>query len=120
MRVYRVVVRGPFQNLTVQTKSWLVASADEHDIFLSSFTPEGTFTYDKRLAAFNLRYEVRVADGSTDDDPSAIALAEANMFLRTMGIGHGALRASVMDMNAMTERTQRTQLTKQAKRTNVR
>lgn len=131
MRVYRVTVRGPFKDLTSQTRAWLHASADEHGIFLSSFTPEGTFTYDKQLDAFNLRYEVRLADDNPSDgtnalttadasttphDPSGIALAEASMFLQTMGIGHGALRAAVMDMNAMTARGSRTERTRRARR----
>ena len=128
MRVYRVTVRGPFKNLTSQTRAWLHASAEEHDIFLSSFTPEGTFTYDKRLGAFNLRYEVRLAEETPNDavsstaatavsqEPSAIALAEASMFLQTLGIGHGALRSAVMDMNAMTARGSRTERTRRARR----
>jgi hypothetical protein len=106
MNVYRVTVRGHFKDLSEQTRQYLRASVAEHDLFISSFTQEGTFTYDDRLVAFNLRYEVRL--GSNDNrEPAAIALGEAEMFLRTMRITHGPLRAATMDMTAMTDRTQR-------------
>jgi hypothetical protein len=112
-RVYRVTVRGQFAGLSERSKTWLIQAADEHDIFLSSFTEEGTFTYDRRLHAFNLRYEVRLGrsegEATTDspaNDPAEEGLLRARLFLRTMGIGHGPLRAAVMDMSAMTERAQ--------------
>lgn len=81
---------------------------EEHDLFLSDFTQEGTFTYDRRLQFFNLRYEVREATCgnalTTPENPEVIALQEAEMFLRTMRITHGPLRAAVMDMSAMVKR----------------
>ncbi len=111
MHVYRVTVRGQFKGLSDRSRAWLGASAAEHDIFLSAFTPEGTFTYDVHLRAFNLRYEVRLKDEheTTAEDPAAVATKEAELFLGTMGIGHGPLRAAVMDMNEMTARVDRQQ-----------
>ncbi len=125
MNVYRVTVRGEFKGLSPRAKSWLAASADQHDLFLSSFTEEGTLTYDAQLRAFNLRYEVRLAPDSGPEggpkpgpkadlenetatgDPAAVALKEAELFLRTMGLAHGPLRSAVMDMNAMTAKSER-------------
>jgi Family of unknown function (DUF6204) len=106
MNVFRVTVRGHFKGLSEQALKYLRANAAEHDLFVSSFTEEGTLTYDQRLVAFNLRYEVRL--GSNDDrDPASVALGEAELFLRTMRITHGPLRAATMDMTAMTDRAQR-------------
>lgn len=103
--VHRVTVRGQFQSLTDRARSWLRASLDEHDIMCSSFTEEGVLTYDAQLRFFNLRYEIRLRDAGAD--PCAVALAEAERFLRVLGLGHGPLRAASMDMAAMTARSTR-------------
>jgi hypothetical protein len=106
--IFRVTVRGQFKELTDAARAYLLSTAEEHDLFLSSFTQEGTFTYDKRLQFFNLRYEVREAtDGNHETapaNPEIIALQEAELFLRTLRITHGPLRAAVMDMTAMLKR----------------
>jgi Family of unknown function (DUF6204) len=108
VNVFRVTVRGQFKELTDVARAYLLSTAEEHDLFLSRFTEEGTFTYDKRLQFFNLRYEVREAtDGNpeaTPVNPELIALREAELFLRTLRITHGPLRAAVMDMTGMLKR----------------
>ena len=104
--VYRVTVRGQFRSLSKRSRSSLVSSVDEHDIFLSSFTEEGTFTYDRRLVAFNLRYEVRIRSSDHETSPCGFALVQAEEFLRIMAIGHGPLRAAAMDMSTMTKRAE--------------
>ncbi len=101
--VHRVTVRGQFQGLTDRARSWLRASLDEHDLMRSSFTEEGVLSYDAQLRFFNLRYEIRL--GQADVDPGEVALAEAERFLRVLGLGHGPLRAASMDMSAMTARS---------------
>jgi len=97
-RTYRVTIRGRFANLTDEARRYLVQAQPEHDIFVSAFTVEGTFTYDERISFFNLRYEVKCG---IDDGPSAIALAEAAQFLRTMGFGHTPLKAEPFDVSAV-------------------
>jgi Family of unknown function (DUF6204) len=112
-------VRGQFKDLTNATRSYLLSTAADHDLFLSSFTQEGTFTYDERLQFFNLRYEVRHVAAKTEttlrtettlktettpENPEIVALREAELFLRTMRITHGPLRAAVMDMTDMVKR----------------
>jgi Family of unknown function (DUF6204) len=99
--VYRVTVRGQFDQLTDATRAWLIAHLAEHDIFTSKFTEEGTFTYDDRLAFFNLRYEIRVNATKGENEAKALALLEADRFLATMRIGFVRLRAAAMDMSAM-------------------
>lgn len=98
---FRVTVRGRFGELTERAERYLAGAVDEHDIFVSAFTEEGTFTYDERLTFFNLRYEVTV----TSDDRAAAAeqyaLEEAASFLDTMGFTHRGLRATGADMSAM-------------------
>ena len=97
-RVHRVTVRGQFVGLTDEARRYLVRAQPEHDIFVSAFTPEGTFTYDDRILFFNLRYEVRCG---VDVDPSALALDEAVRFLRTMGFGHSTLKTAAFDVSAV-------------------
>lgn len=98
-RVHRVTVRGRFHELSAEARRSLVAAQPEHDIFLSAFTEEGTFTYDDRIAFFNLRYEVR---GAADDAAAATrGLREAEEFLRVMRFGHRGLRTEVSDVSAV-------------------
>ena len=98
-RVHRVTVRGRFHQLTDDARRRLVAARPEHDLFVSAFTAEGTFTYDDRISFFNLRYEIR---GGADDASAATAgLDEATRFLRTMGFGFQGLRADAVDVSAI-------------------
>jgi hypothetical protein len=98
VNVFRVTVRGRFGELTDTTRSTLLRAVDDHDIFKSGFTEEGTFTYDRRLQFFNLRYEVRL---NQPGDPADIGMARAHDFLRVLGIPHRGLRAAVMDLSEM-------------------
>lgn len=98
-KVYRVTVRGRFAGLDERTRSYLAREQPEHDIFKSAYTVEGTFTYDDRIQFFNLRYEVRADDGA--DAAGAAGLAEAELFLTTLGIGFKGLTVNVVDMSAM-------------------
>lgn len=100
--VFRVTVRGRFVDLTERARASLERSRPEHDIFVSSFTEEGTFTYDECLQFFNLRYEVR--DAADEADALAFARAEAEMFLRVLGIGHRLGRVSAMNMTDVASR----------------
>jgi hypothetical protein len=103
-RIYRVVVRGQFADLDADVRAGLVAEAAEHDIFRSAFTGDGTFTYDERLVAFNLRYEVREPDdtppGATDR-VMAETMERASTWLTSVGIAHKHLRATATDQSAM-------------------
>jgi hypothetical protein len=100
--VHRVVVRGQFSDLTDEQRAALLAEVDDHDIFKSSFTEWGTFTYDDNLVAFNFRYEVRIdPDSDASQDPAALGLARATAQLIEWGIGHKHLRATAADMSAM-------------------
>ena len=101
-RVFRVTVRGQFADLTEQSQAFLVRSQAEHDIFLSPYTPEGTFTYDAAIAYFNLRDELRAAGPDAAAIVELEALDEAERFLATMGFGATRLRADVVDMSTMT------------------
>jgi Family of unknown function (DUF6204) len=102
--VYRVTVRGRFGTLTDQARRYLVGAQAEHDLFVSAYTVEGTFTYDRAVAFFNLRYEVRLAsDLASDQAASAVALAEAELFLRTMDFTHRGLKVGVVDASAIWE-----------------
>lgn len=104
-RTFRVTVRGQFRELTPKATAFLERSVEDHDVFLAKFTPEGTFTYDRALKFFNLRYEIRELDAvGSSERAIERALFEAELFLSTMKIGFSRLRAALMDMSAMTER----------------
>lgn len=110
MSVYRVTVRGRFSDLDERQRARLTDALAEHDIFVSAYTPEGTFTYDHKLDFFNLRYEIRIDHGtSTTEIAAERGRSEAELFLRTLGYGHAALRVTVVDMatmwNAVDERS---------------
>ena len=98
LRTFRVTVRGQFAGLADEARRYLVHAQPEHDISVSAYTPEGTFTYDARIQFFNLRYEVRAADTPA---AAALGLREAELFLTTMKFGYKALRTDVVDMSAM-------------------
>ena len=84
-RVHRVTVRGQFRDLSEQSRQFLVRSTAEHDIFVSAYTPEGTFTYDDRIQFFNLRYEIRCGG----DDPIGLAVrARRTEGRRGRRVGH--------------------------------
>ena len=101
VRAFRVTVRGRFDDLTERARRYLVGARAEHDLFVSAFTPEGTFTYDDRILFFNLRYEIRADGPRASDDAGDLAIAEAEQFLDTMGFGYTGLRAQVADLSAM-------------------
>jgi len=103
-RVHRVTVRGRFRDLDDKARQYLVRAQPEHDVFVSAFTPEGTFTYDDRIQFFNLRYEVRAADS---DEAAVVGEVEAEAFLRTMGFGHGDLKVDVVDVSAIWDDVER-------------
>ncbi len=104
--IYRVVVRGQFADLDDHTRARLLEEAPDHDVFRSSFTADGTFTYDTRLVSWNLRYELRVADdpdGSPVDAEEAAArcLTRAEAWLDSVELGHKHVRATATDMASM-------------------
>lgn len=107
-RVYRVTVRGRFRDLGDEQRRYLVRTQPEHDIFVSAFTPEGTFTYDDRIAFFNLRYEVRAA---SEADAATAGTSEAEAFLRTMRFGFTNLKANVLDVSAIWDDVERSTAT---------
>lgn len=100
-RVFRITVRGRFRDLSAAARAALVRSQPEHDLFLSAFTEEGTFTYDERIQFFNLRYEVRAEGDDASGTAGLTAEVEAETFLRTLGYGHHALKVDVVDVSAI-------------------
>ncbi len=103
-RIYRVVVRGQFADLDAHVRATLADEAPEHDIFRSAFTADGTFTYDERLVAFNLRYEVRESDDTPPGDTDRVAaetMERGSAWLTSVGIAHKHLRATATDQSAM-------------------
>lgn len=65
LHIYRVTVRGFFTDLSRDTRARLLADVEDHDALHAAFTEAGTLTYDRTLAAFSFRIQLRV---QTDDD----------------------------------------------------
>ena len=98
MRIFRATVRGQFDGLDDEQQAALRSRADEHDILLSSFSREGTFVYSPALTWFNLRYEVRHPDETSDREVETASLEQAAERLDRMGIPYKRLRVDLMDM----------------------
>jgi hypothetical protein len=94
----RVTVRGRFGELSDQTREYLRANQDQHDVSRAAYTAEGTLTYDSLIDFFSLRYEIRLGETDPDELAAAHAINEAELFLRTMGFGYRGLKTTVMDM----------------------
>lgn len=105
--IYRVTVKGKFEQLSEQAMKYLRTAAPDHTRFKSAYTAEGTFVYDADVKFFSLRYEVRIDRTETPHAPAdaaaEAALAEAQTFMTTMGFAHGELNVSVVDLATMWE-----------------
>ena len=93
---------GQFTDLTPAVNAQLRGEQAEHDLLLSAFTPEGTFTYTPTLTRFTLRYLLEVAeDSAAEADETAGVEGEllAAQFLESRGITHKALSVSAVCMD---------------------
>jgi hypothetical protein len=99
--IFRVTVRGRFSQLSDSQRGRLVEVLDDHHITKSAYTGEGTFTYDSNIYSFSLRYEIRTDDDHPDEAAAHRGLGQAEVFLRTLGIGYRDLKVTTSDMNLM-------------------
>ena len=103
LHIYRVVVRGVFDDLGADDRTRLAEHAGEHDIFDSAYTADGTLTYDHHLHAFNTRFELR-ADGDpaeAQEEVRVTALARTEQLLARHAVRGRDLRVTVTDMADM-------------------
>lgn len=109
MKIFRVVVRGQFSDLDEAQRASLLTNLRDHDFLKSSFTADGTFTYDARLDSFNLRFEVRKNDESiaalspleVEDALAGEMVDKAQAWLQNAGHPYKRLKATVTDMASM-------------------
>ena len=99
-RIFRVKIRGLFDQLTDEQRTALLDDAAEHDMLKARFATEGNLTYD--LAArpfFTFRY---LDSGETAEDigpATERALAAAQAWLDERGYGYRDLKADAEDMS---------------------
>lgn len=108
MAIFRVTVRGWFDELTDEQRSSLRAVAADHDVVtMGAFTEAGTLTYERGLHTFTLRVQLR----SVADDPEATVLVEAERIARgeleALGVAGRDLQATAVDMASVWQRTGR-------------
>jgi hypothetical protein len=100
-RTYRVLVSGQFAAPTPAVRARLRAEQADHDVFISAFTPEGTFTYTPSLTRFTLRYLLEVSEESAAEADEAAAVEGellASHYLESRGISHKPMTVSAVCM----------------------
>jgi hypothetical protein len=103
-------VIGQFATLTSAIQARLRAEQPDHDVFVSAFTPEGTFAYAPSLTRFTLRYLLEVSDESAAaSDEAAVVEGEllAAQFLESQGITHKPLTVSAVCLQDVKRRRRR-------------
>ncbi|MFJ7125218.1 DUF6204 family protein [Streptomyces sp. NPDC098101] len=98
---YRVIVRGTFDGLSEESRSRLLAEADEHGMTAMRFTEEGSLAYDRMLKHFS--YRLVVVSDAEDGEEMAGTLAEDRVERALGELGHGykGLRSTVTDLDTM-------------------
>ncbi|MCX2180429.1 hypothetical protein KV205_07785 [Streptomyces sp. SKN60] len=98
---YRVIVRGTFENLSEESRTRLLAEADDHGLSAMQFTEDGSLAYDRTLKHFS--YRLVVLSDAADGDEMAGAIAEDRVerALGALGHGFGGLKSKVTDMDTM-------------------
>jgi hypothetical protein len=94
-----VQVTGQFAGLAPAVSARLRGEQAEHDLFLSAFTPEGTFTYTATLTRFTLRYLLEVSESSAAEaDEAALVEGEllAGELLESRDITHKPLAVTAV------------------------
>lgn len=101
LRIFRVLVRGRFAEMSTSTRDRLIAEAGSHDVFAAAFTPKGTFTYEPSLHALTFRCEVREKGDDAEAVASDRACEMAVEYLDAHGIAYGDLSVTASDMAAV-------------------
>lgn len=87
-------VAGRFAGLDPDTQQRLRAEQPAHDITVSAFCPEGSFSYAAALTRFTVRYLLEVTEPTAVEADEA-ALVEAELLARELldarGLGHRGL-----------------------------
>jgi len=96
VKIFRVTVRGWFDQLTDEQRAALLAVAAEHDVVsVGGFTETGTLTYERALRTFTFRVQLR------DDEETVVlerATAMAVAEVEALGVAHRDLRARAVHM----------------------
>ena len=106
LRIFRVTVRGRFDQLDGPTTARLLDAADDHDVVTGGgFTEAGTLVYERSLDFWTFRVQLREDSDDAEADALLHAVANAEAELGRIGAGHRDVKASAIDMASMWERT---------------
>jgi hypothetical protein len=99
-RVFRISVRGVFDELSADQRAELLARAPQHDVLHAAFTPEGHLSYDLVVRAF---FTFRFLDsGEAEEDileATARAEAAARAWLDDRGYRYKNLKSQAEDIS---------------------
>ena len=99
-RVFRVTVRGAFDELSVDQRAELLDRAPDHDVLHAAFTPEGHLSYDLAVRPF-FTFRFLESGEAEEDILEAIARAEAaaQAWLGDRGYRHKNLKSQGEDLS---------------------
>ncbi|MFF5026140.1 DUF6204 family protein [Streptomyces collinus] len=98
---YQVIVYGKFAPLDDDQRAKLLAVADQHDLFHSKFTEEGTVTYERTLLTFTFRCAVK-ADAEDKTEKVVAGVEElATAAVRDLGADVRDLRSVCTDLETI-------------------
>ena len=99
VRIYRVTVRGWFDQLTDDQRVSLLAGAAQHDVVsVGAFTEAGTLTYERSLHTFTFRVQLREEGDDAEEVAVERATAAAIAHVEALGAAHRTVRATAVDM----------------------
>jgi hypothetical protein len=99
-RTVRVTVRGAFDGLSAEQRAELLTRQPDHDFLHTSYTPEGSLTYD--IAArpfFTFRFLTSAEDEKGVPDAAAQAELDAAAWLERRGYGYKNLTSHAVDLS---------------------
>lgn len=106
VQIFRVTVRGWFDQMDDEQRARLLDQADAHDLVATgAFTETGTLTYERSLRTFAFRAQLRAEDPDAEEEVVARATAMTGAALAELGVTGRDLKVDAQDMASIWERS---------------